>query len=224
VKPRAQILLLASSVALGAWACVAETPVGAGDIAVDSRPPAPATADVSGCGDPVIPKVDESFADPMTRRGPTVYPPILGPAVERVLTVDGANDVTFTPLAPVAPPSAPLQLILLDSDGVLRLYFGGPAIAEGMTLPEFVSGGGVVVLEKPLAGQDADLVVTTVGSRAGRIAVGPHGGALVHADPVGTGVRTWNLYWSDGERDWSIIGGVDPETVVTLGRSLYCGG
>lgn len=216
-------LIFAFALAIIAAGCVAEARPGVGGDAAVPTTPSPPPAAVSGCGEPIIPAVDDSYADPATRRGPMVYPPILGSGITRVPDLDALSGTAFVPLQPAAPADASLQLVLVDADGVLRLYFGGPEITEGLTLPDFVAAAGIVVLEKPPAGQDAALVISTVGSRAGRIDVGPYPGALVHADPVGPGVRTWNLYWSDGQRDWSIIGGVDPETVVALGRSVYCG-
>jgi hypothetical protein len=104
---------------------------------------------------------------------------------------------------------------------VISVYAATP-LTSTETIVDLLSRGGVTVLQRQAAGQDASLVVETVGSRAATVRIGPYVGALVHADPLPTGARSWNLYWSDGARDLSIEGGVSSGTVVALARSFYC--
>lgn len=55
--------------------------------------------------------------------------------------------------------------------------------------------------------------------------VATHEAALVWADPLDETEesRSFDLYWSDGDYDYFILGGTDgPDAVVDMARSMFC--
>ncbi len=138
---------------------------------------------------------------------------------------------------PFAPPSIlptmPLRAQFLvdiedlDGDGktepALVRYFSTAAWAKDLTFPEFVVGGGIILRAQLAAGMDAGYIAGAVGSRATLVDIGPHLGALVHADPISPmGERPYYLTWSDGQRDLQLVALVSAADLVNLARTGYC--
>ena len=68
----------------------------------------------------------------------------------------------------------------------------------------------------------AAYLLTTLGDRATPVYVGEHKGAMVWADPDSHGIRTHNLYWSDGTSNYAVIADLSAEATLNLGRVLVC--
>jgi hypothetical protein len=92
-------------------------------------------------------------------------------------------------------------------------------------LCRFLANGGIVYERQPLADGEsfAAYLLATRGERAIPVEVGSHRAALVWADPFPNGLRTHNLYWSDGTFNYSLIADRPAEALVTIGRGLVCG-
>jgi hypothetical protein len=218
--------LLAAGIAVASCSAL---PVGpGGSSALTSAEPTLAT---SGCGPAKLPALPDGFErfTPVEERmsNPPSFPIVRG--MTRVSSVDTVSG--FDGLTPTAsPPGLSLQDVLVSGLGtdadpyLLVLLYAEKPVGDEETLPEFLGRGGVFVEQKLESemGQAAD-VVAELDDRAVVVQVGPHEAALVHADPVESNeIRPYQLYWSDGERDWSIGGVVPPEQVIDLARSLYC--
>jgi hypothetical protein len=89
-----------------------------------------------------------------------------------------------------------------------------PLGSVARTRPDFIRRLGVYLSESETSGQDAKLVVETVGDAATVIQVGPYDAALVHSSPFPGGFRTWNLYWSDSALDYAMIGNVAADDLI----------
>ena len=117
----------------------------------------------------------------------------------------------------------PLRLALQSGDGLYRYFLDRP-IPETMTPEEFWAAGGVA-LEKDAAegGDFAASLLGEIGDRAIPIEIGQYRAALTWADPAESGVRTHNLYWSDGASNYTLIAVRAPEAIVNFARQLVCG-
>ena len=117
----------------------------------------------------------------------------------------------------------PLRLALGDGESLYRYFLDRP-IPETMTPEDFWASGGIQLEKDPQEGGDfAAFLLDELGDRAVPIEVGDYRAALTWADPTPSGVRTHNLYWSDGTSNYALIGVRAPETLVTLARELVCG-
>jgi len=125
------------------------------------------------------------------------------------------------------PPDIRVVLTLVDQrDGEpagLRVYYANDSILAKTTASDFLAAGGVVLNEHQPDGRDAQTISDTVGKRAMPVTVGSFHGVLIHGDEVKAGVRPYGLYWSDGEREFSLLAGVkDPAPIIDFARSIYC--
>jgi hypothetical protein len=124
--------------------------------------------------------------------------------------------------------SLPSRLLLASIEGgaveeVVQV-FSPQAVAADATVADVIDDGGVFLIQHPANGDDAASVKQEVGDRAYIVSVGPYDAALVWADPFFEGdKRSYNIYWSDGTYDFSVIAGLDtPEESLTFAMSLYC--
>jgi hypothetical protein len=69
----------------------------------------------------------------------------------------------------------------------------------------------------------ATYLTITFPARTTPVKVGSFDGALTWADPDANGVRTHNLYWSDGKFNYSLIVNRSADATLALGRGLVCG-
>lgn len=58
--------------------------------------------------------------------------------------------------------------------------------------------------------------------RAIPVQVGSLAGAMTWADPLANGVRTHNVYWSDGTYNYSLIANRSGAAALTLARGMAC--
>lgn len=96
----------------------------------------------------------------------------------------------------------------------------------GGDILDFTESGGVILVQARSSGIDAEFVAAQIadtGRKHSFIELGPHRAIMYLADPVARDdLRPWHLYWSDGVRDWSLQGAVDPIALIELARSMYC--
>ncbi len=110
-------------------------------------------------------------------------------------------------------------------DGISQTLFYLDEPTGPMLESEFMDAGGVLFYKNPaFEGSFATAEIRArLGERGVAIEVGPHDAVLVYADPAHRSpTRTHNLYWSDGEFNYALIGVRGPEEMINLGRSLVC--
>lgn len=115
------------------------------------------------------------------------------------------------------------QFTVVGTNGAVYSYFLDRPLGAA-TRSDFLAEGGVQVDQEPLTpdGPFAMYLLATLGDRAVPVKVGPFDGALTWADPDVKGNRSHNLYWSDGEYNYSLISNRSAAAVVNLGRTLVC--
>ncbi len=93
-----------------------------------------------------------------------------------------------------------------------------------MSTSHFAAAGGIELDRDPIgAGTPfAGYLLSAFPDRAGEVAIGPFKAALVWADPLESGVRPHNLYWSDDEYNYALIADRSAVEIVSLGRSMVC--
>ena len=114
-------------------------------------------------------------------------------------------------------------IVRTDTGSTYRYFFGSPLDA-GLTPEEFWAQGGIQLDMDPLADELPfwqslrDQFPTLVNP----VKIGQHDGVVVWADPASNGVRTHNVYWSDGRYNYGLIADRPVATVVDLARDLAC--
>lgn len=202
-----------------AAASPAATPGRGGTIGNADDVPAP------GCGPVELPELGPAEAGGPARGFPR-HPLILGSGGEASTEAD-VERRGFNLRAPAGAPDG-LELTLLyvserSAVDEVRMYYAAEPITETMRLPDVIAGRGVLVIQRRSIGHDAALVQSEVGDRATIVKVGSLDAALVWTNPIAGTLRTYNLYWSDGTYDWSVISGLEtPEETVALARSMMC--
>jgi hypothetical protein len=117
-----------------------------------------------------------------------------------------------------------LRVVVGDESSVQR-YYHSNSIPADMTLDEFMAAGGIQLHRDPAGGEDfAAFLLEQLGDRAVPIQVGESQGTLTWADPTPAGVRSHNLYWSDGRYAYPLIAVREPEHLASMARALACGG
>jgi hypothetical protein len=144
-----------------------------------------------------------------------------------VANPEEASVAGFTVVLPrLAPSGTRVVLTLVDQRAGeptgIRVYWGSSRIGAQATLADFLASGGVMLNEHQPDGRDAPTIAATVGKRAMPVAVASFEGVLIHGDEVKPGVRSYGLYWSDGKREFSLLGVPDPAPIIDLARSIYC--
>ncbi|MEO6579254.1 MAG: hypothetical protein ABIO99_10200 [Candidatus Limnocylindria bacterium] len=186
-----------------------------------------------GCRPAETPADDPVFASVDERFGPMVASPGGRDVSDFGIRVDSLDEVP--------PPASVLLLGRIPSDlaNELVLYEPGdvgtrwtvvmylsPKPVAG-TIADVMAAPAVQIVQKEATGQDAQVVAAALDESTQRysiIKVGAFDALVHHADPVGTDdVRPWHIYWSDGVRDWSVVGNRDPVELIDLARSIYCG-
>lgn len=111
------------------------------------------------------------------------------------------------------------------SDGAVYSYFLDGDLGESK-LSDFRKRGGIELDQEPDTGSGsfATRLLAELGDRATAIAVGEYAGALTWADPDVAGTRAHGVYWFDGQYNYALIADRPAEALVTLARTLVCGG
>jgi hypothetical protein len=116
----------------------------------------------------------------------------------------------------------PLQWAVVAESGAVYQYFTDKPISMDVTTDTFVAAGGVEFDRDPPTSLQplVESVLAELGDRAVKVSVRDHDGALVWADPNAAGIRTHNLYWSDGKFNYSLIADRSPAKLLNTGRDL----
>jgi hypothetical protein len=185
-----------------------------------------AAATDPGCQPAAMPAfADNSFTPFSDRRTQRVQPPTLGKSGEVLADLAAATGrVPFSVLTPTTPTRDRVLVVLRPAENQVTAYFASRAIDATDSVDTFLAAGGLLIAQQPAAdGRDAKTVLSTVGARSTSIAVGPHDAAVVHADPDRNGLRSYNVYWTDGTR-FNFVIAADAIAAVDAARSMYCSG
>jgi hypothetical protein len=112
----------------------------------------------------------------------------------------------------------------VDAGEAVYAYFLNQSMTE-LTRSDFMRLGGIEFHQEPVdstTGSFAAMLLASLGERAVPVQVGSFQGALTWADPDVGGIRTHNIYWSDGLHNFALIANRSGADVVTLARDLAC--
>ena len=119
----------------------------------------------------------------------------------------------------------PRQLTLDLGKGGSVTYFSDKPI-DANTLPsDFMAAGGVQLERYPV--DDVvfyESLLAEFPDRAIAVEFGPYKGAMTWADPEANGVRTHNVYWSEGKYNMSLITDRSAAAALTIARVVACKG
>lgn len=208
--------------------------VASGAVGVASDPPRAATV-ASGCSLPSLGfdlSVANDDAAKYAGRSVPVYPQILSTGVQ-ISSADAAGLSVKPPRLPQHQPAGlPLQALTWQegeapgaasaTPATLTAYYSAKPIGPQDTFLDVVAAPGVVLTMAEATGIDADRVLQTVGDRADIIDVGPYKAALTHSSTYANGVRTFNLYWSDGAVDYGLVVNSSAKEAIETAQSIYC--
>jgi hypothetical protein len=228
------LLLIPAIVTLGCTRLPAAGATGAGQ-AESQAVVTPAAEMRAGCIPPKLPADQPASHDEVAGvRGWPDWPPILA-AGTRVDSIAAPALKALAPLElPVAPDGLPVQARLFDAgsgsngtdakaEQLLMTVYSTSEITPDQSIVDVLREGGAVFGQTTSRGQDAALVVETIGDKATIVQIGDLDAALVESTTMPGDFRTHALYWSDGSRDyWLKIAG-SSEEVVRVGQALYCG-
>ena len=117
----------------------------------------------------------------------------------------------------------PRQYVITHG-GSLYHYYLDRSLDVSMTPSTFAQVGGVQFEREQRTDKTdfATQVARESGDRAVPVDVGPYRGVITWADPASNGVRTHNLYWSDGTFEYALIADRSAEVLVTAARAFVC--
>ncbi|MEO8625701.1 MAG: hypothetical protein ABI452_03285 [Candidatus Limnocylindrales bacterium] len=120
----------------------------------------------------------------------------------------------------------PRQYAVVPYENTAYQYFAQKPLGGSTTLSGFLGSGGLLFTIEPAQPNFSfsSYLKGELGDRATDVEVGPFDAALTWADPDESGVRSHNLYWSDGAEEYSLIGVRTAAAIVNLGRTIACGG
>ena len=116
----------------------------------------------------------------------------------------------------------PIQHVVTTASGAVYQYFLDRPLGTGMTPSDFAAAGGIQYQRDPIE-QSAPFardLLAQLKERAVLVRVRGYDATLTWADPLENGIRTHNLYWSDGFYNYALIANRPAEALVNLGRSL----
>lgn len=159
------------------------------------------------------------------------YPPILSTG-RSVTSVAGSDLASADLKLPSHLPNGLPLVALVSHGGVVAgaesdpasvgAYYSSAPIKQTDTFLDVIGHSGAIFIASSTTGTGAQRVVDTVGQRANVIQVGPYQAALTHSSTYPNGVRTYNLYWSDGTLDYSLIVNGSAAEAIQTAQSLYC--
>jgi hypothetical protein len=115
------------------------------------------------------------------------------------------------------------QFTIAGANGAIYSYFLDRPIGSA-TPGEFLSMGGLQVEQEPISseGSFATYLLAALGERATPVTIGQYEGVLTWADPIANGIRSHNVYWSDGTYNFTLIADRTADEIVGIARSLVC--
>lgn len=195
----------------------------------------PAVATSTGCG-PALELLDVAEPTPIEgRRGQPITPPLLETGELRAYGEASLPSGAFL-LPPATADGKQVQALLVNGtsadpaqgEPMVRVYYGERSVGPDDRFEDFVAAGGIV-LEESL-GEDRDVAWWhDMFSNIGRsplpptFEIGPLTGVAVHGDPiVRNDIRPWHLHWSEGGRNFTVVGATSSAVLVDFARSMYC--
>lgn len=115
-------------------------------------------------------------------------------------------------------------ILYLQTDDEHAVFLAPGPLIPDEALPELLDRGAMVIANRPDTEDAASRVLGAVGLRARAVGAGQARVALVHGDPTSTGdgPRSYNAYWSLGERAWSIESGGTLDDLVRILEESLC--
>lgn len=167
---------------------------------------------------------DDGFVKPSDRRGGGMDRPLgtAGPVVS------GESALSMLPFIAVLPPygigGRSRQLTMYEPQtATLSVAYARKVVLPTDSTFDFLATGGFGLTERPFAGQDAELVFNTLTRNRWLVTIGDQQATLVWADPYTDTLRPFGLYWSDGIREYILIGApTSPDELVDFARALAC--
>lgn len=190
------------------------------------KSPAPPLATAAdGCGPSVAPDWGPRFGEPGVVFG--WHSPVIADGGDSA-TAEEASEFFDPFLQPRwIPEGLELQSAVVRTDGRTRTvasYYGSKPIPTTHTLEDFLAQRAVMVLQRDAGGGTADTWMETFANSPTStiVRVASFDAALTLAMPLSTGVRTSDVYWSDGTRDWIVTGNIGLDEALDIAKSLYC--
>jgi hypothetical protein len=114
------------------------------------------------------------------------------------------------------------QLDIITPSGVYSYFGASPT--NGKSVNQFLRDGGVQLnRETVVVGQNwTEELAGRLGERAVRVRIADSDGIVVWADPDADGLRTHNVYWSDGVSNYSLIVVESGPHSLARARNLAC--
>ena len=208
-------------------------PAGPSEPATDVVPSVSTASPIAGCTPPDLPR---DTAPDMSEVTGMRTQPIAAPLLASGSQVDGLSDPSLAALRPVllptSPDALPVQVMIavggsgsMDGDPLpdelITIYSKSPVSATA-TAYDVIGQGGAIFIQSMARGQDATAVLDTIGARATIIRVGDHDAAVVESSTLPTGVRSHNVFWSDGRLDYSLRIAGSSQEAVKVAQSIYC--
>jgi hypothetical protein len=117
----------------------------------------------------------------------------------------------------------PLVWVVVGGGATYQYFLGAPMTAD-MTTSMFLAAGGVQLEREPNDGEPfASVLLRELGTRAVKVDVGGHLGAVTWADPIVNGIRTHNVYWSDGGFNYTVTADRSAVAALNIARGVSCG-
>lgn len=195
----------------------------------------PDVAGSEGCG-PASELVDLAEPTPIDqRRGQPIAPPLLETGELRDYAEASLPSAEFL-LPPDSADGKPVQALLVNGtpadlaqgEPMVRVYYGERSVTLDDGFEGFVAAGGIVFEESLGEGRDvawwhemfADIGRSPLPPT---VEIGPYSGVAVHGDPiVRNDIRPWHIHWSEGGRNFTVVGATSSAALVDFARSMYC--
>jgi hypothetical protein len=180
--------------------------------------------ETAGCRPSAL-TLDEPPYEPVVGHGRADLDRPLGSGREVVDTIDEAQIDSYEPLEPPSEIGGRSLQFLAVVKGIdmLSMVYASSKVTPGMTRSELWQRNGIAINQVPAEAEDPAKVALTIPDVSWEVEIGPHLAALVHGDADASGVRAFNLVWTDGARKWTMYGNpVSPNEMVDLARSIYC--
>jgi hypothetical protein len=118
-----------------------------------------------------------------------------------------------------------VQWSITGDDGSVSRYFLKEPLPPEIGYGDFYVAGGLTLLQAPIdpaAGGYVEGLLAELEDRATGVKVGSFDAALTWGDPLENGIRLHYLAWSDGSKNFTLIGDRSAARIVNLGRGLVC--
>jgi hypothetical protein len=136
--------------------------------------------------------------------------------------VDEAREMGFLAEVPDPPSGVARQYVTVFGDA-FAVYFSPETIGDDDTINDVLRRGGAMFTEQVTASGFVADWAERLGDRGAAVAVGEADGVVLHRDPIGQGVRPFELQWESSGRRYQIMAGFDRAgDVIEMARSIEC--